>query len=68
MFFNDDRLRADRTVSPFLILSSPQRLAHRRAGVRFGDGIEVAIDICGGAHIAVPEPFLDLLHWHALCK
>lgn len=23
-------------------------------------------DIHGGAHIAVPEPFLDLLHWHAL--
>ena len=28
---------------PFL----PQRFTHRRAGVRFGDGIKVAIDISG---------------------
>jgi hypothetical protein len=26
----------------------------------------VAIDICRGAHVAMSEPFLDLLHWHAL--
>lgn len=68
MFFNDDRFRADREVSPFLILFSPQRLTHCRAGVRFGHGIEVTINICGCAHIAMPQPFLDLLHWHALCK
>ena len=55
-------------VSPFLIPFSPQRFAHRRAGVCFRYGIEVAIDIGGGAHIAMSEPFLDLLHWHASGK
>ena len=66
MFFNDDRLRADLAVSPFVMLFSPQRLAHRGAGVCFGDGIEVAVDIRRGAHVAMSEPFLDLLHGHAL--
>ena len=47
---------------------SPQCFTHCGAGVRFRYGIEVAIDISRGAHIAVPEPFLDLLHRHALCK
>ena len=47
---------------------SPQGFTHCRAGVRFGDGIEVAIDIGGCTHIAMSEPFLDLLHWHALCE
>ena len=28
----------------------------------------MAINICGGAHIAMSEPFLDLLHGHALCE
>ena len=59
--------RADPMVSPLLILS-PQRFTHRRAGVRFGDSIEVAVDIGGGAHVAMSEPFLDLLHRYALCK
>lgn len=49
---------------PFL----PQRFTHCGAGVCFRHGIEVAIDIGGGAHIAMPEPFLDLLHGYALCK
>ena len=44
----------------------PQRFTHRGAGVCFRHGIEVAIDIRGGAHIAMSEPFLDLLHRHAL--
>ena len=61
-------VRADLEVSPFLMLSSSQRFTYCRAGVRFGDGIEVAIDICSGAHIAMSEPFLDLLHGHALCE
>ena len=26
----------------------------------------VSVDIHRGAHIAMSEPFLDLLHWHAL--
>ena len=55
-------------VSPFLMLFLPQRLTHRRAGVCFGDGVEVAVDIRRGAHIAMSEPFLDLLHGHALCE
>lgn len=38
------------------------------AGVRFRHGIEVAVDVCGSAHIAMPEPFLDLLHGYALGK
>ena len=53
-------------VSPFLILLSPKRFTHRRACTCFGYGIEVAIDICRGAHIAISEPFPDLLHWHTL--
>ena len=60
--------RADRTVSPFLIPFLSQRFTHRRAGVCLGHGIEVAIDIGGCAHIAMSEPFLDLLHGHALCE
>jgi hypothetical protein len=28
----------------------------------------VAIDIRRGAHIAMSEPFPDLLHWNALCE
>jgi len=50
------------------MLFSPQRFTHRRAGVCFRYGIKVAIDIGGGAHIAMSEPFLDLLHGYALCK
>ena len=53
-------------VTPFVMFSSPQRFAHRRAGVCFRHGIEVAIDIRRGAHIAMSEPFLDLLHRNAL--
>ena len=55
-------------VSPFLMPFSPQRFTHRRAGVCFRHGIEVAVDISRGAHVAMSEPFLDLLHWHALCE
>ena len=55
-------------VSPFLMLSSPQRFTHRGARVCLCHGIEVAVDIGGGAHIAMSEPFLDLLHRHALCE
>ena len=58
--------RADRAVSPFLLPFLPQRFTHCRAGVCFRHGIEVAIDIGGGTHIAMSEPFLDLLHWHTL--
>ena len=47
---------------------SPQRLTHRGAGVCFRHGIEVAVDVGGGAHVAMPEPFLDLLHGHTLGK
>ena len=38
----------------------------RRAGIRFRDSIKVAVDIRCGAHVAMSEPFLDLLHWHTL--
>ena len=48
------------------MLFLPQCFTHRRAGVSFRHGIKVAVDICRGAHIAMSEPFLDLLHWHAL--
>jgi len=50
------------------MLFSPQRFAHRRAGICFRHGIKVAVDIGGCAHVAMSEPFLDLLHGHALCK
>ena len=39
-----------------------QRFTHRRAGVSFRYGIEVAVDIRRGTHIAMSEPFLYLLH------
>ena len=52
----------------FAIMILSQRFTHCRAGVRFRYGIKVAINIRSGAHIAVPEPFLDLLHGHALCE
>ena len=45
-----------------------ESFTHRGAGVCFCHGIEVAADVGGGAHIAVPEPFLDLLHGHTLGK
>ena len=54
------------SFTPLFIYRLSQRFTHRRAGVRFGDGIEVAVDIRRGAHIAMSEPFLDLLHGHAL--
>ncbi len=43
-------IRADRVVSPFLMPFSPQRFTHRGAGVRFGDGIKVAVDIGGSGY------------------
>ena len=52
----------------FLAFVSPQRFTHRGAGVCFRYGIEVAIDIRRGAHIAMSQPFLNLLHWNALRK
>ena len=55
-------------VTPFAISFSPQRLTHRSSRICLADGIEMAIDVGGGAHVAVSEPFLDLLHWHALGK
>ena len=47
---------------------SPQRFTHCRSRICLGDGIEVAIDIRRGAHIAMSEPFLDLLHGDSLCE
>ena len=60
--------RADHTVSPFFMLSLPQRLTHRGTGVCFRHGIEVAIDVGDGARIAVSEPFPNLLHRYALVR
>ena len=56
------------SFSPFLIFLSPQRLTHRRAGIRLTHRIQMAINIRRRAHIRVPQPFLDLLHRHALGK
>ena len=55
-------------VTPSVMPFSPQCFTHRGTGVCFRHGIEVAINIRGGAHIAMSEPFLDLLHGHTLCK
>ena len=61
--------RGERVIRPFRYISpSPQRFTHRCAGICLDYGIEVAVDICRGAHAAMSEPFLDLLHGHALCK
>ena len=38
------------------------------AGFAFGVGIEVRINICCGAHIAVSEPHLNDLHIDILCN
>ena len=63
-------LKPEARASGFAIAVSisHQRLTHCRACVRFGHGIEVAVNISGGAHIAMPQPFPDLLHWHVLGK
>ena len=45
---------------------SPQRFTHRRAGVCLCHGIEVAVDILRGPHVAMSEPFLDLPCRYAL--
>ena len=50
------------------MLFSPQRFTYCRAGVCFRHGIKVAVDVGGSAHIAMSEPFLDLLHGNALGK
>ena len=49
-----------------LIIDLPQRFTHRCTRVCFRHSIKVAIDIRRGAHIAMSEPFLDLLHRYAL--
>jgi len=48
------------------MLFSPQRLTHRCSRICLCHGIKVAVEICGCTHIAISEPFLDLLHRHAL--
>ena len=50
MFFNDDRLRADLAVNPFLMPFLPQCFTYCRAGVCFRHGIEVAVDIRRSEH------------------
>jgi len=45
-----------------------QRLTHRRTRVRLAHRIEVAVDVGRGAHIAMSQPFPDLLYRHALCE
>lgn len=56
---NNSATKPEAHASGFAIavIVSPQRFTHRRAGVRFGDGIEVAVDIGRGAHVAMSEPF-----------
>ncbi len=56
------------SFTPFVMPFSPQRFTHRSTCVCLADGIEVAVDVGGGAHVAVTEPFLNLFHRHALCK
>ena len=53
---------------PLIAFYSPHRFTNRCSRIRFGDGIKVAVDIGGGAHIAISEPFPEPLHRHALCK
>ena len=48
------------------MLFSPQRFTHRGAGGCFCYRVKVAIDIVGGAHIAISEPFPKKIHGHAL--
>ena len=69
MQFNSHKLRPPRLLEAVLIFSGlSQRFTHRGAGFGFAYGIKVAVDVGGGAHITMPEPFLDLLHRHALGK
>ena len=35
-------------------------------GFEFALSVKVGIDIARRTYIGMPEPFLDLLHWHAL--
>ena len=43
-----------------------QRLFHRGGAELLGVGIQVGVDVGRGGDIAVAQPFLDLLHGHAL--
>ena len=52
------RIKPEAHASGFAIavIVLPQRFTHRRACVRLCHGIEVAIDIRRGAHIAMSKP------------
>jgi hypothetical protein len=44
------------------MLLSPQCFTHRGACFCLGYGIEVAVDVGGRTHIAVSEPYLNLIY------
>ena len=54
--------------SLFLHLRQVQNAIHDIGGIDLGVEIEVAVDVRRRAHVAVTEPFLDLLHRHAVGK
>ena len=45
-----------------------QDVVHYVCGRKLGLIIQVAVDVCRGADIAVAQPFLDLLHGHVVGK
>ena len=45
-----------------------QDVVHYVCGRKLGLIIQVAVDVCRGADIAVAQPFLDLLHGHIVGK
>ena len=45
-----------------------QDVVHYVCGRKLGLIIQVAVDVCRGADIAVAQPFLDLLHGHVFGK
>lgn len=45
-----------------------QDIVHDVCGRKLGLIIQVAVDVCRGADIAVAQPFLDLLHGHVVGK
>ena len=45
-----------------------QDIVHNVCGRKLGLIIQVAVDVCRGADIAVAQPFLDLLHGHVVGK
>ena len=51
---------------PAVIFRQAEGLAHGGSGHVLGGGVQVGVDVHGGANVAVPQPFLDQLQIDAV--